>query len=282
MYPTKSDYFTLDNGELLFFEEYDPVSPGVVDGGFTLVALHGLGGGGYFFSGLGRSIGFGGRVICPDMPGSGFSERGKHPVSFDRFADVIVQLIGRKTKGPVALMGHSMGTIVALKIYSSIPSRICSMVFVGGLPAPLPEARNRLRDRASVARSMGMAAVAPTLVPIVFSRRSFDSIPDKATMFHRLLALNDPEGYAQTALALADASAAEVVPNVRVPCLCITGTEDRYAPPSAVRDFAVSIPGTGYHELPDCAHMPFFEAPEAFSVIVEQFLSKARRVASAG
>jgi len=113
-------------------------------------------------------------------------------------------------------------------------------------------------------------------VPIVFARRSLDAIPDKVGMFQRLLAQSDAEGYAQTALALADASAADLVSEVRVPCLCVTGAEDRYAPPAAVRQFADSIPGAAYQELPDCGHMPFFEAPDTFSGIVRDFLSRVK------
>jgi pimeloyl-ACP methyl ester carboxylesterase len=263
---------TIDNGDELYLDEY-----GAGDGRAALVCLHGLGGGGYFFGGIGRAqAARGSRVLCPDLPGSGFSPRGDRPVTFDRFADAVVQLIERKTAaGPIALMGHSMGTIIALRLYARIPDRIGSMIFVGGLPAPLPEAQARLRDRAALARSAGMAAVAPTIVPVVFARRSLDAIPDKVAMFERLLVRSDPEGYAQTALALAGASAADVVARVRgVPCLCVTGTADRYAPPAAVRAFAGSITGAVYEEFPDCGHMPFFEAPDAFNRVVQRFLWK--------
>jgi pimeloyl-ACP methyl ester carboxylesterase len=118
--------------------------------------------------------------------------------------------------------------------------------------------------------------VAPTIVPVVFSRRFLEVIPEKVDMFQRLLASSDAEGYAQTALALADASAADVVRQVRVPCLCVTGTEDRYAPPAAVREFADSISGAEYHELADCAHMPFFEDPKSFGEVVRDFLSRTK------
>ena len=270
------DYFTIDNGESLFVDEYGDVSVDSADGRVTVVALHGLGGGGYFFAGIGRSSASRVRAICPDMPGSGFSRRGERAVSFDRFADRVVQLIERKTAGRVALLGHSMGTIVALKVYARIPDRIGSLIFVGGLPAPLPEAQARLRDRAGLARTAGMAAVAPTIVPVVFATRSLQAMPDKVAMFQRLLASSDAEGYAQTALALADASAEDVVPRVRVPCLCVTGTEDRYAPPGAVRAFANSISGAAYQELVDCGHMPFFEAPDAFNDVVKSYLFRSR------
>lgn len=272
-----SNYLTTENGESLYVEEYGDVSTDSGDGGGpTVVGLHGLGGGGYFFAGIGRSWASRGRVVCPDMPGSGLSRRGERAISFDRFADAVVELIARKATGRVVLLGHSMGTIVALKVYARVPDRIGSLIFVGGLPAPLPEARARLRDRAGLARASGMAAVAPTIVPVVFAGRSLDAMPDKVGMFERLLAASDAEGYAQTALALADASAEDVVARVDVPCLCVTGTEDRYAPPGAVRAFADSIHGAVFQELAGCGHMPFFEVPEAFGDVVQSHLSRAR------
>jgi len=266
-----SEFFALNNGDSLHFDEY-----GASRHRTTLVALHGLGGGGYFFAGVGHSLASGIRSVFPDLPGSGFSRRGDRPISFDRFTDAVVELIERKIDSPIALMGHSMGTIIALKIYARVPDRIGSMIFVGGLPAPLPEAQARLRDRAALARAEGMAAVAPTIVPVVFAQKSLDAIPDKVMMFQRLLAQSDAEGYAQTALALADASAADIVQQVRVPCLCITGAEDRYAPPAAVRCFADSIPDTSHHELADCGHMPFLEASDTFINIVQGFLAQVK------
>ncbi|HEX4797093.1 MAG TPA: alpha/beta hydrolase [Humisphaera sp.] len=260
-------FVTLENGDRLYIDELG------VERGSPLLCLHGLGGGGYFFSNLAQAQSAKRRIICPDMPGSGFSPRGDLAISFERFADVIVSLIEQNTAGPIALLGHSMGTITALKVYARIPSRIAAMIFVGGVPTPLPEAQARLRDRAAIARKEGMLAVAPTIPPVVFAQRSLIEIPDKVTMFQRLLAASDAEGYAQTALALAGASAADVIERVDVPCLCLTGAEDRYAPPPAVRNFASQIRGAVLHELAGCGHMPFFEDPPTFNHLVDHFLA---------
>src|SRR4051812_12227922 len=111
--------FLLDSGDPLYLDEYG--DPGRASGARpALVCLHGLGGGGYFFAGIGQShAAAGGHVLCPDLPGSGFSPRGDRVVTFERFADAIVQLIERKAAtGRVALLGHSMGTIVALRVYA--------------------------------------------------------------------------------------------------------------------------------------------------------------------
>src|SRR5438128_1867052 len=171
--------FTLNNGDSLHLDEYGNGNRR------PFICLHGLGGGGYFFAGISHSLSAaGGHVLCPDLPGSGLSPRGDRAVTFDRFADAVVQLIQQKAApGPVALMGHSMGTIIALRVYARIPDRIDSMIFVGGLPAPLPEAQARLRDRAALARSAGMSAVASSIVAVVFASRSLAAIPDKVAMF---------------------------------------------------------------------------------------------------
>jgi len=260
-----SDFVNLENQRLFVDEAGDPSHP-------SLLCIHGLGGGGYFFSSLARAMQATRHVLCPDMPGSGLSPRSREPIRFDYVADVLAELIDRKTTGHVALLGHSMGAIIGLKVYDRIPSRISSLVFVGGLPAPLPDARTRQRERAALVRSKGMLPVAPTIPPIVFAQRSLSEMPDKVAMFQRLLAASDAEGYAQTAIALAEGSAENVVSKIKVPCLCLTGEEDRYAPPAAVRAFAQSIPGAVYHELPQCGHMPFFESRESFEQIVRGFL----------
>ena len=259
-------FVTLENDERLFIDELG------VERGITLLCLHGLGGGGYFFSNLAQEQSAKRRIICPDMPGSGFSPRGDRAVSFERFADVIVNLIEQKTTGRIALLGHSMGTITALKVYSRIPSRIGAMIFVGGIPQPLPEAQARLRDRAALAKRRDARRRADDPAGR-FAQRSFGTMPDKVAMFQRLLAAGNAEGYAQTALGLASALASDVAASVRVPCLCLTGAEDRYAPPATVRQLAAQIPGAIYHELADCGHMSFFEDPPAFNRLVDEFLS---------
>src|SRR5437868_6793834 len=114
------EFLTLNNGDRLHLDEYGPTQAPSV-----LVCTHGLGGGGYFFSGLGKALSGNRRVICPDMPGSGFSPRGDQALSFERFADVVVQTIESRfpktaSEGTVALLGHSMGAIVALKVYARI------------------------------------------------------------------------------------------------------------------------------------------------------------------
>lgn len=239
--------------------------------GPSVLCLHGLGGGDYFFAGLADALQDAYRTVAVDLPGCGFSPPNASGFSFDDCADVVEELIQQQLGERPAILGHSMGTIVALKLAARL--RVSGLIFVGGLPQPIPEAQQRLRQRAREIRKRGIAGIGDLTIPIVFSEASRRAIPDKVAMYHRLLELNDPEKYAQASQALSEAKEWELASTVSVPCLAITGSEDRYAPPAAVKEFVSRLPGpVEYCEIEECGHMPFFEKPNVFESLVLRFL----------
>jgi 3-oxoadipate enol-lactonase len=260
------EIISLGESETVYVEDYGS-GPG-------LICIHGLGGGAYFFSGLAEALQDRFRVLTIDLPGVGFSSAGNQAFSLERCAEVVLKIIESRFAEPVSLLGHSMGTIVALKAYGQNPTNICSLIFVGGLPEVLPEAKNRLLERVTFVQKNGMIGTGDMIMPIIFSQQSLRNIPDKVAMYHRLLELNDPRPYAEAATELTRVSATEVMPDVVVPCLAITGTEDHYAPPFAVRAFLEKLPvAARYEEFAGCGHMIFFEAPEKFNRLIGNFLA---------
>ena len=64
------------------------------------------------------------------------------------------------------------------------------------------------------------------------------------------------------------------MPTVTVPCAAITGAEDQYAPPNAVREFVARLPAPCPVEIIEgAAHLPFLEQPDAFAEAVRRVLS---------
>jgi 3-oxoadipate enol-lactonase len=93
------------------------------------------------------------------------------------------------------------------------------------------------------------------------------------SLFARLFERQEPGAYADTADALAAWTARELPPLDRVSCLAITGEEDPYAPPDAMRAFTRVLPDhTRLEVMRDCSHVPFLEQPDAFAAIVSTFL----------
>jgi pimeloyl-ACP methyl ester carboxylesterase len=241
--------------------------------GPVLLALHGLGGGAWFFSGFANRLAPRFRVIAVDLPGTGRSRAGTAPFGIESWVQDLGDLVASRTPDPVVIVGHSLGTILALEAWKRWPERIRGMVFVGGLPEPRPPVRERLAARAEVAARNGLHGMGPSVVSANFAATTISEQPELTGLFGRLFETQDPHSYVRCCEILIGASAEAIVSTVRVPVLSITGSEDQYAPPSLVAEFTSRVPGRrGDVVLDGCAHLPFLEAPRAFADAVESFL----------
>jgi pimeloyl-ACP methyl ester carboxylesterase len=62
---------------------------------------------------------------------------------------------------------------------------------------------------------------------------------------------------------------------IGIPVLCLSGQDDRNAPPQMMERMASRIPGARYVCLPRIGHLPNLEAPAAFDAAVLEFLHHA-------
>ncbi len=196
--------------------------------------MHGLGGGAYFFRGLAERLQPDYRVIAVDLPvysGTDFS--------METWVDDLGALVAERAPEPVVLLGHSMGTILALKAWAAWPERIRGLIFVGGVPQVAPRIRERLTERvralegASDLDRMGTESLARRLLAEHVPRSAGSGRGVRA-------AVRNADGRELRSL-LPDPARRErrgrSSPTVTVPCLAITGEHDQYAPPEAVADF---------------------------------------------
>jgi pimeloyl-ACP methyl ester carboxylesterase len=243
--------------------------------GPPVLALHGVGGGAYFFRGLAERLGLNYRVLATDLPSGLRPDGSAEPASMDVWADGLGELVAARASEPVVVVGHSLGTILALELWRRRPDLIRAVVFVGGLPEVRDAVRPRLRQRLESIVAGGMTGWGPTVAAGVFGRRAFQTTPETIGMFERLLELHPPSTYIRNMEALLAASAVDVAATVTVPCLSISGTEDHYAPPEFVTAFVRGLGVPCEPVLLDgVGHMPFFEVPETFAQTVGAFLAR--------
>jgi len=242
--------------------------------GPTLVCLHGLGGGIHFFAALAAALQDRYRTVALDFPGAGFSPPLPR-LSFDALADIVVELVAREGAPILCLIGHSMGTIVALEALRRSPGLARGFIAVGGLSDPLPSARSRIAARAQEIRRNGMAGLGDSVAAANLCAETIEHRPELAALFSRVFELQPADGYIATAEALATWTARQPPPLDNVRCLAVTGEHDLYAPPDAVREFAATLPpGTDVQVVPHAAHLPFLEQPAAFAGIISRFLDE--------
>nr|WP_301334537.1 alpha/beta hydrolase [Variovorax dokdonensis] len=208
--------------------------------GDAVVCVHGLGGSSNTWTPLALGVLARHRVVRLDLPGSARSPYGGMPLSIERMAEAVMAVCTRLGLTRVHLLGHSMGTIVCQHVAAAQPKLVRSMALFGPLIAPPDAARTAIRARAAKARSEGAAGmqdIAQTLTNGATSADSRQRTPAVAAFVRESLMRQDPEGYARSCEALADARAA-ALERIVAPTLLLTGDEDTVAPPQAVRAMA--------------------------------------------
>ena len=223
------------------------------------------------------------RVIAPDWPGWGESER-KADAAYGPTAQVerlagFLRQLGEK---PALLVGHSMGGQFAgllsarhlvgpVALMSSAGVRFDANKFGRDVLA----GRNpfQVTNRRELHRYLG----------IVFSHPPFVPWPaDEAMVQRRRLDLQfeqkvlDGIGRGPEAFALQDE-----LPRVRSPVLLLWCRDDRVIDVSAAKVFASELPRSQTVLLSDCGHMPMMEQPAEVAAALLEFIVTPRIGAAA-
>ncbi len=94
-----------------------------IGAGPVILVLHGAGGSGHSFRNLIPHLSPHYRVIVPDLPGQGFTRAGQRGrLGRDAMAVDLLQLCNNQGWAPVAIIGHSAGAALALRMAELIPS----------------------------------------------------------------------------------------------------------------------------------------------------------------
>jgi pimeloyl-ACP methyl ester carboxylesterase len=221
------------------------------------------------------------RVIVPDLPGFGESEKpspARYAYGYEAFTESLVDLVASLGVGRVSVCGHSMGGAVALMLAAHHPDLVEKLVLVN----PIVYASN-LGAAASI-------ATLPVLGPILFKqmygramfRRFFrenvyakeESLPaDRIErMFETFNAPAAREAAYATMLSTLDRRALVAsIPRVSAPTLVACGRSDRSVPVEHGRRLARELRRARF-EVFDCGHSPAEEVPEPFSEVVSAFI----------
>jgi 3-oxoadipate enol-lactonase len=252
-------------------------------GARTVLLLHGVGGGreswGDAISGTGRAIAEAGfRAVAADLPGYGDSTP-VHPYDLRRMAEAVRALIDWLGPAPVALVGHSMGGMVAQELMAWSPQRVAALVLTGTSPA-FGRRDGRWQQEflaqrlAPLDAGLGMAKLAPGLAAGMAAPRA----PHDAVARAALLMAGVPEAtYRKALAAIAGFDRREALADLRLPVLCIAGEEDRNAPPAVMQQMAARIAGAEYVCLPGVGHLSHMEAPQAVNPVLVDFLQRRHR-----
>jgi pimeloyl-ACP methyl ester carboxylesterase len=198
-------------------------------------------------------------VLAPDLPAHGKSP-GAARKSIADMADWVAALIDAAALGEVALVGHSMGSLVALETALRHPTRVSRLALVG-TAAPMPVGDPFLaaaRDDHPAAYDMEVTWGHARGMALATSPIPGTTLPGAS----RALNGRARPGVLATDLAACHAwkPAIESIRAVKVPTLVVVGKRDQMTPQKAGRALAAEIPGSRLAVL-DAGHSMMSEAP---------------------
>ena len=110
------------------------------------------------------------------------------------------------------------------------PSLVSNLVLLGPIKPPPDANRAGPRDRAAKVKEGGMAAVADTIISNAFSSKSLKERPEVVAFGRELLSRQDPEGYAQACMSLAESKDPDWN-SITARTAIMSGNEDKVSTP---------------------------------------------------
>ncbi|MEO8716760.1 MAG: alpha/beta hydrolase [Burkholderiales bacterium] len=225
-------------------------------------------------------------VIAVDLPGFGASDKANALYSPGNYARVLKHVAGRFLPRPFALVGHSMGAVVALRYAAAYPQDVERLVVIDA-----PGVLQRYSVTSQFLAHLGMQFMPPWLDPpeelVALARRllaplerlRFDPqvILASPQLRERLFA-GDPVKIA--GLAVVSENLSTIVPAVRAETLILWGSDDTLVPLRTGRVLALKLPRAQLEVIERAGHTPMLEAPDGFRAALQPFLENGLPPAS--
>ncbi|HEY0134950.1 MAG TPA: alpha/beta fold hydrolase [Nannocystis sp.] len=229
------------------------------------------------------------RVLAPDLPGCGDSDRPPPVLCADYSprwqAAALLELLDHLGLARIDLVGHSWGGAIAVCLIDAAPERVRRLVLVDPTLMPM------------VIPIEGRLAQVPRLGPYVFKNmyrrnelrrylgRAFSSEhlvseADVDLYWDRLARAGGREAaHAMLMQLMQPDTMAAMLPRLRAiaaPTVVVFGERDAIVPHDHAERITAAIPGATLRWLPGCGHTPAEEQPEALAAVLHEHLDAAQ------
>lgn len=251
--------------------------------GDPLVLVHGLGGAAANWLALAPLLLPGRRLIVPELPGHGGSSALPAAPSLSPYADRLGLLLDHEGAAPAAVVGHSLGGAVALRLALRRPEAVSALVLAAaaGISSATRSARYALtitgilKPGRKIAPHRGRVARSALLKRVVFGRwGASDPAALPPELVEALLA--GPARHTDTlsaAKALVRDDLRPELEHVRCPVLVLWGARDNQLPVDDAFDYARRLRAP-LRVIADCGHLLIVERPAGCADAITGFLSR--------
>lgn len=250
--------FTLDGRKAFAYtaaHALDPAKP-------TVAFVHGAGLDHSWWGLQSRWFGYHGRnAFALDLPGHGRSE-GPPLAAVDAMADWVMRALSANGLGKAAIIGHSMGSLVALAAAAAAPERVERIALIGtAYPMTVGEAFLDAARRDDVA-AFDMETIWGHAPQVPFAANPNPGMWLYGDSLARLRRLAPGVLHNDLRACHEYAGGMEAAARVRCPALFILGRRDVMTPPRAAAGLAKAVAGSRTVQVGPSGHSLMSEAPD--------------------
>jgi pimeloyl-ACP methyl ester carboxylesterase len=231
-------------------------------------------------------------VTAVDPRGVGGSSKGPGPYTVESWADDLAALINAFARGPMHVLGSSLGGAMALALAARHPHTLQSLIVVGAFSELDRAARLNFLLRVRLIEKLGLSEEVADYMGLWTMTRAFINSEEGYAQMRanqQIIRKNSAELYlafVRSVLAWDRALPGQesepkftvALQGIRVPTLVVCSDNDQLIPLESSRIIAREIPGARLIVMPGAGHIPFIERPrEAAGIVVEFIQSKAER-----
>lgn len=245
--------------------------------GPVMICLHGLGGSTNYFQPLVKYYSSKFRVIRFDLKGlgrTGYADDDNRRITIPAYVEDLEAIFGLEGVTKAVLVGHSLGSVIAMHFAAQFPKRVAGLVLIGPgkSRAHIPAAKAFTLDMAKRARELGMPAMADGTVTKNVAPSSSDIV---AAFVREVIAGQSAEGYAQVCEAACDDT--HVNPDytqIISPTMIIAGDQDLISPVEQSMNIQKDIKGSLLH-IVHSGHQQVLEDPDGVKRAIDELLALA-------
>jgi pimeloyl-ACP methyl ester carboxylesterase len=214
------------------------------------------------------------RVVALDLPGFGEAPAGPGPVA--HWEDVLATMDALEMDR-ASIVGNSFGAAVALRVASSAPERVDSLVLISAPAVPEPDPSPDLLaiwDAEEAAIEAGDVEKAVAAVVSAWVRpQAPDEVRNRVEAMQRgNYEARAPEQEVKWAADFLEEDPG-LLATIACPALVAAGEDDVVDFKNAIEELGASLPRAETTLIPGCGHLAPLEAPEQFRRLVVDQLS---------
>jgi len=254
-------------------------------GGPPVILIHGFGGSMWQWEYQQSALAPYYRVITPDLPGSGLSDKPEIAYTPDEMVASLRGFMDALGIQKAVLVGNSMGAGLAIGMALAHPDRVDRLVLIGGLPKGVREKLASPLFKRAIDTSapvwlirfgnwlFGRWVTGDVLKEIVHDHsRLTQSVIDRSVQNRKRPGLIRAVMATTRSLPLWEQGFALRIGEISHPTLVIWGAEDKVFPPEVGHEIQRTIKGASFALVPKAGHIPQWEQPEIVNSLLITFL----------